>query len=249
MNKFITQQETLVPEKFRPAPKVPAKSRTPKRRGRKKNIMTLPRVARIWAIKQYMMRTDKITLEGFAAALGIDKACANTLIAAFSRTDPERDEESRARQKEFNRKYGRRPGLITVPVLEPQTIIRKDFNVKIKPKQQEWVTLPSEPDYGDRMCYFALVMPDNCMVNDGICKDDRVVAAFNVRPSYGDLVVCLVPGTEIVTVRRFVSCSNPVFFDLYEGGLVNPVLAKEEDGIIYGVVVGLVRNYRPGRLP
>ena len=92
-------------------------------------------------------------------------------------------------------------------------------------------------------------MPDNCMLMDGICVGDRIVAAGNLRPCHGDLVVCRIPGLKLVTVRRYAGTSNPSFFDLYEGGTTNPLFASEYENLICGVVVGVSRTYLPGRLP
>ena len=87
------------------------------------------------------------------------------------------------------------------------------------------------------------------MVHDGICKDDKIVAARNLRPGNGDLVACRIPGVKTITVRRFRGTSNPSLYFLYEGGMVNPLFAAEIEKLIYGVVVGLERAYWPRRLP
>ena len=94
-------------------------------------------------------------------------------------------------------------------------------------------------------------MADNCMVHDGICKGDRIVAVKNVSPAHGDLVACTIPGKKVVTVRRFAVTSDCLMYNLFEGGTTNGRVLPDDqmDKVILGVVVNVQRSYQPGHLP
>ena len=246
--KFIEQQETLVPEDRRPRDIKPT-IKLPRKRGRKKNPMTLKRYLfqrRLYlAVKAGKLRTR----EEFAEAIGLNPRLINTMAAAFERIDPEirkaRDKVQAARDQAFCRPEN----LTSVPILDPEEILNRTFGEKTPPDGTNAVAIVKEPRFGHRLHYFGFIMPDGCMLHDGICKGDKIIAASNVRPTNGDLVVCHLPGIRTITVRRYVTTGNPALFDLYEGGTINPMPAVWSENLTYGVVVAVERAYWPGRLP
>lgn len=249
MKKFITQQESLVPEHRRPLQKK-ATVKVPKKRGRKPSNMTLKRFLLLRALDNIRRSGKRLTREEFAAVLGINPRYVNTMAAAFERTTPEVDRQNREFQDKFDAEYDKNGKVTAVPLLTPQEIMQRDFSWHGADGEREAVCIPKEVvDYSSRFHYFAFVMPDNCMLHDGICKGDMIAAIANVRPTQGDMVVCRIPGTEMITVRRYAVTCNPVIFDLYEGGTTNPMQAYEIEKLIYGTVLCVVRRYWPRRLP
>lgn len=249
IRKFIEQQPSITPEKYRSVPLAPSTQKIPKKRGRKKSFLTLKRYLLIRTIRRLQQSGRYYTREEVATALGLDPRCGNTLFAAFVHTTAEEDRQTLEQQQKLMRSFRRSKKITAVPVLEVKDIYRRDFTLKKTMSKQELVTVPKDIDFGEKLQYFAFVMPDNCMLHDGICKNDRIIAVRNVRPTHGDMVACKIPGVKTVTVRRFGVLSNPSFFELYEGGTSNALFCAEIENLIIGVVVGVERTYRPGRLP
>lgn len=248
MKKFIEQQETMVPPNRRRREMVYT-VKVPKRRGRKRSIIDARRFLFYRRLALAVNDPRPMTREQFAAALGIDPRTVNTMSAAFIRTPPEEHLQQRLRQRDDDERFCTPERLTGVPLLETEDIYRRDFIPKGDPEELDAVTFPKDEQLGSRLHYFAFTMEDDCMVMDGICAGDRIVAVRNVRPCRGDMVVCRIPGLKVITVRRYADTSNPSFFDLYEGGTTNPLFACEYENLIYGVVVAVERIYRPGRLP
>ncbi|MBE6375018.1 MAG: hypothetical protein E7050_01010 [Lentisphaerae bacterium] len=181
-----------------------------------------------------MKRWKSIFLAGFKADCVADQACFN------------------ARQQKYDTRFAKPRYVTAVPLTDKKDLIAGDFEFHGQISKAEPVFIPKPAsDLSDHLQYFAFVMPDNCMVNDGICKGDRIVAVRNVKPSHKDMVVCKLPGLKTVTVRRFTVCSTASIYHLYEGGSINPypVLEKDADDIFLGVVVSVQRRYYPGKLP
>ena len=248
IKKFITQQPSNIPEELRNPPVVYTK-KVPKKRGRKKFPLSIKHFLWSQRIEGYKMSGLPYTREGFAAALGLDPKMVNTIVSAFLETPEEQDQLNRETQAAVDKSFCKPRNLTAVPILEQEDILRRDFSLKQSLRKLHAVTIAKEPRFGDRLHYFAFIMPDNCMLMDGVCKGDKIVAASNLRPSHGDLVVCRIPGLQLISVRRYSGTCNPALYDLYEGGSTNPVLVQAGEKRIYGVVVGLERNYWPGRLP
>lgn len=245
---YIEQQETIIPEERR-LRKVVTTVKIPKRRGRKKSTQNVRRMLFWRRIYQVAKHCPELSREEFAAAIGLNPLCVNTMAAAFIRCTDEEMKQQQELQDKLDKYYCKSRRLTSVPLLDAENVLNHDFEIKNPLNKQEAVSITKEPKYGDRLHYFAFTMPDNCMVHDGICKDDKIVAARNLRPGNGDLVACRIPGVKTITVRRFRGTSNPSLYFLYEGGMVNPLFAAEIEKLIYGVVVGLERAYWPRRLP
>ena len=250
MRNFIVQQPTTLPEDRRRQDDRPI-VKFKKRRGRRKDYTTVNRFFRYyWAFKQYMMTVSSHVRENFMIALFSDRRTLNTMNSAFVRLSQEEKAAGAKLQKRYHRRFCKLAKLISVPVFTSEEIIAGNFEIKEgRRNKQRSVTIQKNPLYGDDLICFAMNMPDNCMAHDGICRGDGVVVAANLRPSQGDMVACIIPGGSTVTVRRYGTTCNPGYFDLYEGGGVNPVFASDHEKLLYGVVIGVVRNYWPGRLP
>lgn len=246
MKPFIVQQESYVPEGRRPK-KIDLPRKKP--RGRPKSYMTLRRL--IFQRALYVIRTSgkRYSREEFAALLGLNPKAVNTMSAAFQRIPDEENERLLELQNKIDKSFCKPKNLTAVPIYTPEEIMRRDYSIKTPLTKLNAVTMEKEPKYGWRMHYFAMIMPDNCMLHDGICKGDKIIAARNVRPGHGDLVVCRIPEINVITVRRYAVTCNSSLFDLYEGGTINPFIITEMENLIYGVVVGIERNYWPIRLP
>ncbi|MBR7120651.1 MAG: hypothetical protein IKC94_00230 [Lentisphaeria bacterium] len=243
---FVEQQASTAPEERRPQPLLnPVK--VPRKRGRPKGVIDVKRLLFYSRVKRIINSGQRLTREEFAAALGFKPYCVNTMTTAFDRTSPADNRDNRIRQEKIDRRFCKQQQITMVPVLDSEQILNKEFP-PVK-KGMQTFPLEKEPKYGRHLHYFGFIMPDNCMLMDGICKGDRIAAVRNIRPCDGDLVACRMPNTRIVTVRRFAETCNPVIFDLYEGGTLNPFWTLESEQLIQGVVVGVVRDYWPGKMP
>ncbi|MBO7329143.1 MAG: hypothetical protein J6W00_10285 [Lentisphaeria bacterium] len=242
---FIKQQESLVPVHRRVL--VPEETvKVPKRRGRKKSLMTLGYF--LYKRKVMLLKRKKdLTREEFFAGLGIKKKF-NFFYGAWVRMTEQAIEDNKAFQKKFDEKTDKVNGLTAIPILTQDEILYRQLTWR-EVENRDSFCIPREPEFGEDLQYFGFIMPDNCMVNDGICKGDRIAAAANLRPTHGDLVVCRIPSLNLITVRRYAVTCSPWQFDLYEGGAANPMPAWGIEELIYGVVVDVQRSYWPRRLP
>ena len=246
MKPFISQDVTYVPERRRSkSPSFPKK----RARGRPRSYLTLDRF--FFQRKLFLVRNSgkRYSREEFAAALGMEPRAVNTMSAAFIPHTPEENEQQQELQKSIDKNFCNDQNVTAVPLFSQQEILQRDFSMKNFSEESEISLMAKEPRYGSKMYYFALIMPDNCMLHDGICKGDKIIAVRNVRPGHGDLVVCRIPGVDVITVRRFAKICNPQLFDLYEGGSTNPFIGTEIEDMIYGVVVNVERSYWPSRMP
>ncbi|MBE6356154.1 MAG: hypothetical protein E7058_03470 [Lentisphaerae bacterium] len=246
--KFVEQEESLVPENRRRR-KIEHTEKVPRKRGRKKCPMTLRNYLFLRALYLAARDGDTSSREGFAEALGLSYKLVNTMASAFERIHPDICKAQAKLQQERDDAFCRPENLTAVPMLEIDDILQRDYREKAPLEGKKAAAIVKEPRFGERLHYFGFFMPDGCMVNDGICKGDKIIAASNVRPTNGDLVACRIPGLHTVTVRRYVTTGNPALFDLYEGGTINPMPTVWSDNAIYGVVVEVQRSYWPRRLP
>ncbi|MBE6364886.1 MAG: hypothetical protein E7053_03935 [Lentisphaerae bacterium] len=245
--KFITQQESTAPQDRQPKPlENPVK--LPKKRGRPKGKVDLKRLLFMSRIKRLKDSGKRFTREEFAAALGFKPYCVNTMTTAFGYSDPQDNVDNRERQEKIDRNFCKRELISCIPILTSEQILNREFP-PVRKDVMETFPIIREPKYGKYLHYFGFIMPDNCMLMDGVCKGDRIVAVRNINPCDGDLVACRMPNTRTVTVRRYAETCNPFLFDLYEGGTLNPFWSLETEGLIQGVVVNVVRDYWPKKMP
>jgi len=248
LKKFIEQQESTVPAGRRQLVTVSTVP-VPKKRGRKKNVVNLRRLLFLRSLIKAGRSNKSGTREEFASALGLDPRAVNTLAAAFIRCSDAENILWQQRQQEIDRQMNTPEGKLTIPLLEAGDILRRDFEPKTSLDNSNTVQIDKDPDFWEKMHIFGFVMPDNCMLMDGICINDRIAAVHNIRPTIGDMVACTIPGTSAVTVRRYVTTGNPSVYELFEGGTINPMRANEIEDLILGVVIDIRRSYRPLRLP
>ncbi len=245
--KFVTQQESTAPVDRQPKPlENPVK--IPKKRGRPKKGLSLKHFLFYSLVRRVLSSGKRYTREEFAAALGFKPYCVNTMTTAFARSKPEDNRDNRERQVKIDRNFCKRENISCIPILTSEQILNKEFP-PVRKGAMETFPIPREPKYGKHLHYFGFIMPDNCMLMDGVCKGDRIVAVRNINPCDSDLVACRMPNTRTVTVRRYAETCNPFLFDLYEGGTLNPFWALETENLIQGVVVGVVRDYWPKKMP
>lgn len=245
MKKFITQQETTVPQNRRKTERVYSKN-VPKKRGRKQSLVD---ARRLLILRRFAMANNRgLSREEFAAAIGIDPRTMNSLSSAFL---PVSDSEKRAirkRQHAFDSACDP-TDFVAIPVCDEELLAEGKITPPKTSEKCEVVIVPRDKCFGNMMDCFAFVMPDNCMLSDGICEGDRIVAVKNIRPAHGDMVACRIPGTSGITVRRIAGTCNPFLFDLYEGGTSNPLSFIDLEDLIRGVVIFVQREYLPGRMP
>lgn len=244
---FIKQQESLNPP---PAPE-PLMEFEPmkKKRGRKKSHVTLNLYLfhrKIFLLRWYLRKKKSRRL--FARYMGM-KRWKYILLSGF-RSDCRKDQDKfNDNQQRYDTRFAKPKNITAVPLLKAKNILKGDFEVPPPLYKAEPVFIPKMPVFEGQLQYFAFTMPDNCMVNDGICKGDRIVAIRNIKPSHRDMVVCKLPGISTVTVRRFTVSINPGLYYLYEGGTINPLPIYDTLDLIIGVVVNIQRNFYPGKLP
>jgi len=235
----------MVPEYLRRLERDP-KIKIRKKRGRKKSLITLGYF--LYHRKVRILHRKKVrSREAFLRGLGIRKKM-DFSAPPWQRMTLKEIAENQKFQHLLERKVNKDRRVVTVPVLTQEEIFARN-NEWRKVRNREKFFVSADFLYGEYFFYFGMIMPDNCMVNDGICKGDRIAAVSNLRPGEGDMVVCRIPGTNHITVRRFVFTASMLFHTLYEGGTTNPMLVQKEENLIYGVVVDVQRFYRPSRLP
>ncbi|MBQ9786910.1 MAG: hypothetical protein IJW33_01930 [Lentisphaeria bacterium] len=243
---FVTQQESMVPE-FRRAREKFKPEKYPHDPGRPGGTLSPGHFFLLRRLRALKNSGVKLTRIEFAHGMGV-KFKLNPLNGAFVSLAQEVKERKAAYLRNIHEKQDFQDLLTTVPVLSQEEIVYRDEEWMDTPERQT-VFIPKDRVFGEDIHYFSFVMPDNCMLHDGICKDDVIIAGSNLRPTHGDLAVCRIPGSKHITVRRFVSTSRPQIFELYEGGSRNPMLGYDIEKLIYGVVLNIQRSYHPGRLP
>ena len=247
MKKFIEQQDSTVPDGRRQLiPDNPVQ--LSRKRGRRKDSVNLQRLLFLRTVIKAGRNGNPGSREEFASAIGIDPRTANTLSAAFIRCSAEEDRIWQKRQAKIDRQMNTPADKFSIVMLDAENIIRRDFEPGKNVTPENTVIIGKDPEFGHKMHRFGFIMPDNCMLSDGICRHDRIVAAANIRPAHGDMVACIIPGSRMVTIRRYASTDNPGVFELLEGGTCNPMRANEVEGLLRGVVVSVQRNYLPRRL-
>lgn len=246
---FITQQPTLVPPERQQVKPARPEIKSPAKRGRKKSFITLRSALFTRRLYLAVKNGHNRSLEAFGKAIGLPEYLLNTMTSAFTRSNPEADRAQNELQQQRDENFCRPENLTAIPMLEAKDILKHDLREKSPLTAGNAAAIVKFPVFGEKLHYFGFIMPDGCMLHDGICKGDKIIAASNLRPANGDMVVCRLPGVKTITVRRYSATGRPELFDLYEGGTVNPVLCTWGEKLIYGVVIGVERSYLPGRLP
>lgn len=100
-------------------------------------------------------------------------------------------------------------------------------------------TVPTE--FVRRQNTFVLRVKGNSMIQDGICDGDYIIVEERQSANSGETVVALVNGEA--TVKRFHRDKGGKIRLMPANDSVAPIIAKESDVEIRGVVVAVMRKY------
>jgi repressor LexA len=107
-------------------------------------------------------------------------------------------------------------------------------------EQQETVDVPEEMLGSGE--FFALRVKGNSMVDEGILPGDTIVVRKQAVAENGQTVVALVGNGE-ATVKKFFRMPDGVWLKPANSSM-SPIVVKDGEFVIRGVVVGLMRRYR-----
>lgn len=88
---------------------------------------------------------------------------------------------------------------------------------------------------------YILKVSGNSMVEDGIFDGDLIVISKKERAENGDLVIALV--NEEVTLKRFFRERDRIILKPANSNY-KPIVVKEDEVKIQGIVLGLIRKYK-----
>lgn len=89
---------------------------------------------------------------------------------------------------------------------------------------------------------YCLRVTGDSMSGAGILPDDILVVDRSLHPSDRDIVVAAIAGE--FTVKRFFRRQEEVLLHPENPGFPDIVIGPEEDFMLFGVVTGVVRQYR-----
>jgi len=107
-------------------------------------------------------------------------------------------------------------------------------------EQQETVDVPEEMLGSGE--FFALRVKGNSMVDEGILDGDTIVVRKQAVAENGQTVVALVGNGE-ATVKKFFRTPDGVRLNPANPSM-SPIVVRDGEFVIRGVVVGLMRRYR-----
>ena len=187
-----------------------------------------------------------------AVAIGAgEKELHDALVAMYKEQLIDHEIACRVEVQDLvDKEFCRSANLVSAPLLSAEDI-RSGRLVPEKSAERPFFTVALPREFaGSSVRYCSFLVPDNVMAEVGICRGDVAVCAIGLPARRGSPVLCIIPDSGMVCIRRF-NLTHASWCGLSDPERKNVVLfsGMPDERVVIGPVVSIQRfchSWRPG---